>query len=454
MASSNPYWRVCADIALERLQFGSVLLLLASERELSLLEDELAQRGQSCVSVLSTQGKSERYRNYLAARTPGAKIILGLRSSSLHPLPPGGTVLLLDDVDESHYERKAPTWNSRSLVELRERTHSVIYASTSTSLEIAERVTTKELPYYRFPPTPTIHFRFATTEVKSDYFALIGEGLKEGSVLISVGAAGYVTSFSCQKCRNLALCACGGRLYFPARGKNPICSTCSTEFIEWSCTWCHESKPRIVKSGVARRAEEFGRAFPRRSVIHSSSQNPVAYLPEGNHIVLSTPGVEPRGQYATQIFLDLEGRLMRTTLRSTEETRYHLQRTISMLKPTGTVYLDLPPSDSFLQSILRSNPLLAAEREIAERSAAELLPVFTNILLLGEALESAEKVLSTIEGITLIGPFLRNGRKGTLLKAPKAKEAEIIRILQGLNRIQSMRKEGLLTYLINPYSLN
>jgi len=388
------------------------------------------------------------------SRTPAPKILLGLRSAALFSLPIEGTIILIDDVDESHYERQAPSWNTRVLVSLREASTSVIYASTSVSLEIAKRVLSKELAYYRFPGVKPIRMHSASSGEQSGYHTLIGKGLKSGSVLISVGAAGYVTTFSCQKCRNIAVCSCGGKLYFPTRNTHPICSTCQSEFIEWSCTWCGESRPRIVASGVARRAEEFGRAFPRTSVIHSSAQHPVPFLPAGNHIVLSTPGVEPRGVYHVAIFLDLEGRLLRTTLRTTEELRHQLSRTLSMVAPGGDAYLDLPPSDAFLQSTLRGNPLLAAEREIEERATAHLMPQFSNVLISGSPVDHAQKVLSDIPGGTVIGPFLRNGRKSALIKVPKADEDVVIERLQSLNRLQSMRKEGLLTYLINPYSLN
>lgn len=454
LPNSRPYWELCADIALERFRIGTVLILLPNERELMLLEQEFSIRAVKTVNVLSTQSKSQRYLNFQIARTPSPKILLGLRSAALFSLPREGTIILLDDVDESHYERQAPSWNTRDLVSLREASTSVIYASTSLSLEIADRVSSKELAYYRFPGVQPIRIHTASSGEQSGYHALIGKGLKTGSVLISVGAAGYVTTFSCQKCRNIALCTCGGRLYFPARNTHPICSTCQSEFIEWSCTWCGESRPRILGSGVARRAEEFGRAFPRTSVIHSSAQHPVPYLPPGNHIVLSTPGVEPRGVYQVAIFLDLEGRLLRTTLRTTEELRHQLWRTLSMVAPGGDAYLDLPPGDAFLQATLRGNQLLSAEREIEERTAAHLMPQFTNVLISGEPVDYAQKLLSDIPGSTVIGPFLRNGRKSALIKAPKVQENEIVERLQSLNRLQSMRKEGLLTYLIDPYSLN
>lgn len=454
LPSSTPYWELVAEIAIARVQMGTVLIVLANERELNSVAASLQNSGEIPLLILTTQGKSERYRNYLSSRALQPKIILGLRSSSLLALPRNSTIIVLDDVDESHYERRSPTWNTRELLRLREAEHSVIYAGTSISLEIADRVINAALPFYRFPVSSVVRFHSATSTDEARYFELIGEGLRSGSVLVSVGATGYVTSFSCQKCRNIALCTCGGKLYFPSKGVSPRCSTCSTEFIEWSCIWCFGSKPRALRSGVLRRAEEFGRAFPGYAVIHSSAQNPVPVLPDGHSLVLSTPGMEPKGRYAAIILLDLAGRLMRTTLRATEDLRLQVLRTLSMLEGGGAAYIDLQPAEAFLQSILRGNPLLAAEREIEERSAAFLLPTAVNIVISGDALDGAIRVLAQLEGVEVIGPFLRAGKMSALVKAPRERTQELVNVMRTLNRVQSMRKVGLLTYQINPYSLN
>ena len=278
--------------------------------------------------------------------------------------------------------------------------------------------------------------------------------MSEGSVLISVLGTGYVTAFSCQKCRNIALCSCGGKLFLPAKGKNPRCATCTLEQIEWKCSWCHESKPRVVSTGIHRYAEEFGRSFPRHPVITSSAGNAVSILPPGNHLVISTPGVEPRGYYSSQIFLDLEVQLMRTTLRAKEELRLHIFRNLSFLAPGGSVYFSLLPSDSFLQSILRGNSLLAAQREIEERDSVQLPPRFVSILVSGDSIESLSNIFNEIPSVQMIGPFLRNKKKTLLLKAPAAEREKLVQLLTQVNRVQSMRKEPLLTYQINPYSLN
>ena len=451
---ATPYWRLIVAVALERALVGDILVLAPNEREVELLNQEFIARGTIPIVIETTAGKSNRYFNYLRTRENGRKIILGTRSSALLPLSANATVVVQDDVDESHYERSAPTWNTRDLVQFREARQSVIYMSSTISLEIASRITAGTIPLFRFPETERIKLRSSTHDQHQDYFSVISEGLKRGSVLISVGATGYVTSFSCQKCRNIALCPCGGKLYFPARAVNPSCATCATLFIGWKCSWCHESKPRILKSGVERRAEEFGRAFPNHSVISSSSQNSISLLPEGRHLVLSTPGVEPRGTYTAQIFLDLEGRLLRTTLRATEELRLHILRTLSMLHPAGEVYLALRPAEGFLQSLLRRNTLDTIQREITERDGVSLPPNFFCALVSGDEVTAVIPIVTALSEIEIIGPFVRNGKKTILIKIPAAQSTELVQLLSQINRVQSMRKEPLLNYRLNPYSLN
>ena len=452
--SSAPYWTLVAEIALERFALGSVLILVPNERELSLLDREMRLSGIEAILLSGSLGKSERYQNYLRSRSSIPAVILGTRSSALLALPPGATIIVLDDVDESHYERRWPSWNTRDLLRARESTQSILYISATISLENAVRISRESLQLYRFPAPVPMKFHSASSDIDRDYFPIIGEGLVNGSVLVSVGSTGYITSFSCQKCRNIALCACGGKLYYPHRRINPICAVCATEYIEWKCPWCQGSKARTISSGVVRKAEEFGRAFPRYPIITSSGTNPVAFLPEGNQLVLSTPGVEPRGRYSAIIFLDLERRLLRTTLRATEELRLHVMRTLTMLDTGGSVFLSLPSSDNFLQSIFRANSLVAATREIEERDAVNLPPNSFSALISGLEVESAVKVLSQISDVSILGPFIRKDKKTFLIKAPQATRTKIIAMLKQINRVQSMRKEPLLSYELEPYSLN
>ncbi len=452
--TSTKYWDVLSSVVATRLMKGSILLLVPNEREALLLEKSLSNLGICAITVLSSQGKSERYFNYLRSRSTFPSVTIGTRSTALYSLSEGATIILFDDVDESHYERQSPTWNSRELVQFREDKISTIYISASISLEIAQRVLNHELSLYTFPTPVAINVQSDSSRGSNNYFEVIREGLARGSVLISVGLTGYVTSFSCQKCRNIALCTCGGRLYFPGKGRKPICSICTSEYIEWKCSWCQGSETRIVRSGIERRVEEFGRAFPRYQVMASTAASPIPILPPGNHLVLSTSGVEPRGEYCAEIFLDLEARLLRTTLRATEEIRLQVFRNLTMLIQGGSVYFALQPSDFFLQSIIRSKLLTNAARDIEERNAVHLPPNFLAILITSENIDGVVQIFRDREGCELVGPFLRGGRKTILLKVARKQRQEISDLLGQVNRIQSMRKLPLMTYQINPYSLN
>ena len=453
LPSANPYWKVLADIIQTRSRVSSVLVLLPNERELSIVESELLDSGEHPVSVRSTDGKSERYAKFLFGRVQRKGIILGTRSSVLMPLPDDSTIILVDDCDESHYERRSPTWNSRELVGLRESEHSVLYISSTMSLEVSTRVNEGLLPLFRFPQSSKIRVTSSVEMHQKPYFKTISESLRKGSVLISMSGTGYITSFSCQKCRNIALCSCGGKLFLP-KGKSPECATCSTKYIEWKCTWCGESKPRTLSSGVLRRADEYGKAFPGVSIITSTAETPALKLPDGKHLVLSTPGVEPRGNYEAIIFLDLEHRLLRTTLRASEEIRLHIMRSLTMLKPGGAVHYELLPSDPFLQSILRGNLLNATLREVEERDAVHLPPHYASIIVTSEDLLSTERVLSDLSYMEIVGPFIRNKRNSILLKVHNSKRDEVVKLLTQVNRVRSLRKEPLLSYQIDPYSLN
>ena len=146
--------------------------------------------------------------------------------------------------------------------------------------------------------------------------------------------------------------------------------------------------------------------------------------------------------------------MLRTTLRASEEIRLHIMRSLTMLKPGGAVHYELLPSDPFLQSILRGNLLNATLREVEERDAVHLPPHYASIIVTSEDLLSTERVLSDLSYMEIVGPFIRNKRNSLLLKVHNSKRDEVVKLLTQVNRVRSLRKEPLLSYQIDPYSLN
>ena len=129
-------------------------------------------------------------------------------------------------------------------------------------------------------------------------------------------------------------------------------------------------------------------------------------------------------------------------------------RSLTMLAPNGVVHYDLPPSDPFLQSILRGNVLSATTREMEERDAVHLPPHFGSVVLTSDDLLGAQRVLEEFSDIEIIGPFMRNKRSSLLIKVKGSRKGELIKLLTQVNRVRSLRKEPLITYQIDPYSLN
>ena len=448
------YLEVIKEIITLRQIQGSVLLLVPTLRESVRLHTELSDLGFDPILITSDLNKSDRYANYLAAIHSSNSVIVGTRSSALLPFENSATVLVIDDNDESHYERRSPTWNSREVVEFRKPMDSVIYLSASMSLEIADRVDNVGLPHFNIPGPRISDFRSRNSDGDQSYFPIIREALARGPVLISLPNSGYITSFSCQKCRNIATCHCGSKLYFPARSNKPMCATCNTQFINWSCTWCGGSTPRAIQSGVERKAEEFGRSFPNYPVVMSNAAYPVDQIENVGSLVIATPGMEPIGSYMAQIFLGLEGRLLRTTLRSTEEVRLHLLKTMTMLNPKGKVYLDVLSSDALFQSMILGNPHLAANKELIFRDEAELPPHWFALLVYGTDVKQVVNVLQTQPNIKILGPFVRRGVETILVKGPFSHRDKTVSTLHQINKVQSARKKPLFAYQVDPYSLN
>jgi len=461
-----PYWEVLSEILLTRANLNTVLLIVPTERERELIERTLIGIGASPLVLKGGDTKSHRYQTYLQAtkgRPLDPKLIIGTRSSIFIDLPPNSTIVVFNDQDESHYERRSPTWNSRSVALIRKGEHSIIFTSLSPSLEVVDAVSNKSMLHYTF--SHKRERKYVTQEgINDDFFSVISRGLKRGSVLVCMGNKGYVNSFACQKCKNTALCECGGKLHISRDGAVPTCTVCAQQYPGWTCAWCGESKPRTITTGLLRKGDELGRAFPKIPVIVSHGENSTPYLPAGSHLVVSTYGVEPRGRYAAIIFLDLEQQVSRADLRGLETVRENVFRNLSMIENSGEAYLSLPASHSLCQDVIKMSPYRAAEREIDERNAAHLPPHYDVIQVLGGNTNNSVEGCSTLirelekelEFLEIIGPYQRDPQGGTktlLIKCLPRDRHRVIGRLTEINRVNSLRSTSLFTIKIDPYSL-
>ena len=459
LARYASYWKSALELAITRSHVCHVLLIVPDERDLQILQ-MISEELRVPVAVISGEmKKSEKFIALSQLRKGDHRISISTRSSVLYALPVGATIIVLDDNDPSHYDRRSPGWNTRDIALIRSERFSVIFASCAPSLELVAMRDQGEISYYTFPRSKPPKTTYADEDDQYSYFPVISRGLKNGPVLVRVVNTGYVRTFSCQKCRNVAKCSCGSNLIFERNEPDPQCSTCKRRYINWHCEFCQSNAPRVTRAGVERIADDFGKSFPNMQIIISHAEHPILAIPDAPAIVLSTSGVEPVGQYQAIILLDLERSLLQLSLRAFERTRIDTLRVLSMLKPGGEIFLSLPSNHSLSQYLLLGNSASANAREIAERDSAQLPPHFRLIVVEGEDLTSVQSALQDFlerDELTLIGP-IPNGRRRDevrlILKTPRLCAPAVILRLTEINRVLSMRRSHLIRSYIDPYDL-
>ena len=184
------------------------------------------------VTLSSSATKSESFLNYLKANNLESGLIIGLRSSVFIDLRPQDLLVVISDSDANHYERHVPTYNSRDVALLRAQQTNIVFIGFTHSLEIARLINKGYLTHESTSPGK----RKVFSESPDREHGYISEALKRGSVLIVHANAGYVKSFACNNCRNIAACDCGSRLELARESKGAICGNCGWKTNRWVCT--------------------------------------------------------------------------------------------------------------------------------------------------------------------------------------------------------------------------
>ena len=434
---------------------SSVLIVVPDEKSVRRLVKSLSDRGiDNPLELGSHLSRSDRYRNFLKSYNWRNRVIIGTRSAIFAEMPPGSTIVVLRDNDESMYEKRSPGWNVRDIALLRASEHSLIFLSLSPSLEIQRLIDISWLKTSNAPKRKS--WRITTEGDRRTSAQIISEGLRHGPVLIGVSEPGYVNSFLCSNCRNRAECKCGGKLYFPRIGSTPRCAICELEYPDWKCTWCGIAKPSMIKRGAGRHAVEFGKAFPGFQVITSTGDHAVAEVEDEPVLIVATSGCEPHGSYAAAVLLDGLSLFNRTGLRSDEVARERWLNAISMVKERGEIFLSLAHQDYFVQSLLRGAFTAPAITELTNRESAKLPPFYRMAILEAEI----SKINRIYRGLITLDQFEVNqplanpeGRARLVVRTPVERGDELSKFVMDLQRHESLKGGTDLTIRLDPYSI-
>ena len=452
--ATDPNWFLLEIVKL-RAQVSQILLIVPDEKDISTLSAVLANHfGDQIIELGSHLSKSFRYRNFLKTRYMTPKVIISTRSGVFAPLEKNATVIVLSDLDSSHYELHSPGWNTRDVTLLRDHFTSLIFISPSHSLEIARLIEIGWLEKKLYKQKNTQ--RFLTNENGNSYVSSIKKGISNGNVLVSVSEKGYANLFLCSKCRNTANCECGGKLQIDGSKKIPKCYLCQTEYKNWKCSFCADNRPFVIAKGIERTAEEIGRAIPKIAILVSSGNKQISSVPSGRHIVVSTAGSEPNGVYSSIVMLDGEKIFNRPSLRAEELAKFHWFSLLSKASNSAEIFLSLPNHHPSVQCLLKGDSLANAASELSSRDKAKLPPFYRVAVVVGDKPEISKfaENLRNDKTYEITGPITIDSYQSKLLIRVKLAEGSLlVDLLDDVIKVQALKRRRIFSIRFDPFDL-
>jgi len=291
-----------------------------------------------------------------------------------------------------------------------------------------------------------IKHNYLTIDKSDSYIPQLKHAISKGNVLVSVAEKGYANLFLCTRCRNSARCECGGKLQINLDRKVPQCYLCQKNFTDWRCLYCADNRPYVISKGIDRTAEEIGRALSKTSILISSGSKQIEVVPSGRHVVISTPGSEPLGEFAGVFLLDGERIFNRPTLRSEELAGFLWWNLIGKASLNAEIFLSLPNNHPLIQSILRRDPSYLASHQLVERKNAKMPPYFRIASVEGDSIDISKfaENLRSSTNYEITGPMLLNKTVSRLIiRATLERGSELVDLLDDVVKIQSIKGKGI-----------
>jgi primosomal protein N' (replication factor Y) (superfamily II helicase) len=492
-ALPGPHWpdEIAVAAATAAAQGRGVVIVVPDARDLTRVDEALTGVGAPHVTIAADLGPAERYRRWLAVLRGVVPVAAGTRAAMFAPVTDLGLVILWDDGDDLHAEPHAPYPHAREVLALRAHRAgaAALIGGFARSCELTQLVATgwarpltggqdmvrrlaprvgaawgsatddAELARDEAALTarlPSLALRTARDALRgreashgTDGHGADGHGAG-GPVLVQVPRRGYLASFACGRCRARAGCAtCGGPLQISGSREIPDCRWCGALATDWACPHCGGTRVRALVTGAARTAEELGRAFPGVPVRTSGGSRVLATVPAEPALVIATPGAEPvaEGGYAGALLLDSWALLGRPSLRAAEETLRRWLNAAALTRPAAPVVVLAEARLPVVQALIRWDPVIFAERELADRAELRFPPAVRMASVSGSPDAVASFLLSAElpAPAEMLGPVPAGDGEGTeraLIRIDRNHGAELARALHAALARRSARKEG------------
>ncbi len=447
------------------MKSGKVLVVVPDSRSAM----RLAGNFPNAVLLDSNLDRVQRYRNFLLALSGQADLVIGTRSAIFAPIENLANIVVVDEGSQHHYERRSPGWNVRDVAILRSQLEktSLTFLGFSPSSEVARLIELKWIRYSSQKQTVSVlNFQQNHSELlPGRIFSEIRSGLQQGSVLFLVPRKGYAQAISCAKCRNIASCECGGKIFRETSKSAPQCALCGKNFADWKCRWCEGTQPFYIGRGSQRFAQEIGSAFPGFALKSSEGEEIIDVLNDFKGIVIATPGAIPQIDqgYSRIAILEGDSYFSQSDIRSHERAREMFFSSASHLASNGKMLLVVDDSNPIIGALASWKPSIIAQRELRERSDV-FLPPFSRALTLDSESSEMGSILKGLQAAVdqgrlpvstkILGPLLiANGNSRIILTTPVEHGEELIRLIHEFQRKRSASRKLLSNLRIDPYSL-
>jgi primosomal protein N' (replication factor Y) (superfamily II helicase) len=456
-----------ADFSLKESLKGSVLIVLPEERELLEMSKLL---GDKAIILSSALTRTERYANYLAGLKTENAIVIGTRSSIFITPRDLRTLIIYRENSQSHYEVRHPGWNVRDIALMRADTESLNlhFVGYSPSLEMAALIESGGAKYLSKKMRLQVKtFTPQNSELLPErIFTPIRSALKNGPVLFLVSKKGYASALMCKKCKNIAICSCGGKLSRRNQSSPPECVHCSKTYPTWSCSWCNEDKLILLGRGSIRHAEEIGRAFPGFAVINSDADGVTKEISDQRSLVIATAGMAPRyaAGYSAVVLLEGASFFSYSDLRGQERSREAFFEAASKVRNGGEVLIAIDSGHPIVASLETWSPAHMYKRELTELESLNLPPFYRSLFLdvpIKEASAIAEGLRRSLleqripDSSRILGPAIRNPETArVLITASISDFPPLTEFLSEYVKHRAITKKSPIELRIDPYSLS
>jgi len=444
---------------------GRVLVIVPESR----FVDQICDFYPGAISIDSSLDRTTRYRNFLKAVHGSADIFVGTRSAIFAPIPGLTRIIVADEGSENSYERRSPGWNVRDVAILRSQIEQVCldFIGYSPSSEISRLIELKWITYSAVRQKVSVkNFQQSTSELlPGRIISEVRKALQKGPVLFIASRKGYSQALSCARCRNIAACECGGRLFMSSPNSKPECALCGIVQDSWGCAWCQGVTPFLIGRGSQRFAQEIGSAFPGNQITVSEGDHILNKYEKSEGIVIATPGSMPisRNGYSAVVILEGDSYFAQSDIRSQERTRELFFSCGGLLAKDGALLLVIANANPIIGALSSWKPSLLAQRELRERQEV-LLPPYVRALSLDIAATEVNALLRGLEiardekrlpsDSRILGPIeLKGSVSRVLIMAPVDDGEALITFIHEYQRRRSAAKKTLATLRIDPYSL-